>query len=173
MDNVLSSGVSRAWKRVTIVGGPDTASMCRDEETPDYNAPTEARNISACIHGNDYVDTRRAIGSYNHAHICREGGRAARAIGSQISRDSTCHEKLTLIFIDSRGHVIEVSSKVFRRFNRSHVLTVRKRRSPFIFRIVVSDRRLARVEIRKELASDCFLLRVFRLRYIFFSTMKI
>lgn len=38
-------------------GGPDTALIRCDEETPDYNATgPKPRNISACIHGNDYAD---------------------------------------------------------------------------------------------------------------------
>lgn len=39
MDNVLSSGVCPGHGSESAAGGPDTASMCRDEETPDYNAP--------------------------------------------------------------------------------------------------------------------------------------
>lgn len=67
MDNVLSSGVPRSWKRVTIVEDltplqcvvmmkhPIT-TLAMEESEREREGGTEY--ISACIHGNDYVDTQ-------------------------------------------------------------------------------------------------------------------
>lgn len=110
---------------MTIVGGPDTASMCRDEETPDYNAPTErAQNVSACIHGNDYVDTGRAIGSYNRAHVFAEkkGVSSTSHMGSEGSCVSREAHPLDFYRLEGFHAAEEACLRTCSfHFNRSHV----------------------------------------------------
>lgn len=63
MDNVLSSGVPRSWKRVTIVEDltPLQCVVMRKHPITTLGMERERERgmeyISACIHGNDYVDT--------------------------------------------------------------------------------------------------------------------
>lgn len=72
--------------------------------------------ISACIHGNDYVDTRpRHIASYNLCAYLRLG-RGGDALGGILRVVERCSPW----FLSTRG-VTEVPTDVFRRFNRSHV----------------------------------------------------
>lgn len=67
MDNVLSSGMPRSWKRVTIVEDltPLQCVVMRKHPITSAKLAMEERvreggteYISACIHGNDYVDTQ-------------------------------------------------------------------------------------------------------------------
>lgn len=65
MDNVLSSGVPRSWKRVTIVEDLTPLQCVVMRKHPITTLAMEERvreggmeYISACIHGNDYVDTQ-------------------------------------------------------------------------------------------------------------------
>lgn len=74
--------------------GPDTASMCRDEETPDYNAwhgerEREAWNIFLRVSTGTIMSIlRRAIGSYNRAHIWLRKGVEP---WGDTRRDPACH----------------------------------------------------------------------------------
>lgn len=104
---------SRTWHRFNVSWWGNT----RLQRSPwKREWEREARNIFLRVSTGTIMSIlSRAIGSCNRARIwLRKGERYEE--GSCVSS----REMLTLIFIDSRGHVTEVSSNVFRRFNRSH-----------------------------------------------------
>lgn len=117
--------------------GPDTASMCRDEETPDYNAR----------HGRERVRERGRHGIYfcvyPRERLCRYSAAPLARVTVRVSglgrgrdtrRDPACHrERCSPWFLSTRGVTLQ---KCLRTCSAALiVLTASWPRSTFIFRI--------------------------------------